>query len=406
MNIVAPAAFAIDDSTADSDLTTLRIEGGQALIDGAFIETTIDLNATRGAISAIGADMAAPRRFDARGLLVLPGIVDMHGDAFERQVMPRPGVGFPVDLALLESDRQALANGITTIFHGVTWSWEPGLRGAENARAVLEAIERLRAQLGADTRFHLRHEIYNLDAEPCIIEWIAAGRIAVLAFNDHLSLTVQALNRPEKRAQMVQRSGLDHDGFHRLIAAVHDRSAEVPASIERLAAAARAANIPLLSHDDASPEQRRSFRALGCTIAEFPTNIGTAEEAMAAGDHVVFGAPNIVRGGSHIGCPRAAEMVARGLCTVLASDYYYPAPLHAAFRLAAEGIVPLAQAWSLVAEGPAAAVGLGDRGRLACGQRADVILVDASDPGRPRVAATIVAGRLVYLATPDRLHRF
>ncbi|MDX1729628.1 MAG: alpha-D-ribose 1-methylphosphonate 5-triphosphate diphosphatase, partial [Aurantimonas coralicida] len=37
-----------------------------------------------------------PRRLDAEGLLVLPGIVDIHGDAFERQIMPRPGVRFDV----------------------------------------------------------------------------------------------------------------------------------------------------------------------------------------------------------------------------------------------------------------------------------------------------------------------
>jgi alpha-D-ribose 1-methylphosphonate 5-triphosphate diphosphatase len=81
---------------------------------------------------------------------VLPGIVDLHGDAFERQMMPRPGVDFALDIALLDSDRQALANGITTVFHGVTWSWEPGLRGRDNARAMLDAIERLRPSLGAD----------------------------------------------------------------------------------------------------------------------------------------------------------------------------------------------------------------------------------------------------------------
>ena len=46
---------------------------------------------------------------DARDLLVLPGIVDLHGDAFERQMMPRPGVDFPVDVALVDSDRQAIA---------------------------------------------------------------------------------------------------------------------------------------------------------------------------------------------------------------------------------------------------------------------------------------------------------
>ena len=124
---------------------------------------------------------------DATGLLVLPGIVDIHGDAFERQMMPRPRVAFPLDIALLESDRQAVSNGITTVFHGVTWSWEPGLRGAENARAILAGIERIRPRLGADTRYHLRHETYNLDAEPEINEWLADRRIDAIAFNDHMS---------------------------------------------------------------------------------------------------------------------------------------------------------------------------------------------------------------------------
>ena len=58
-------------------------------------------------------------------------MVDIHGDAFERQIMPRPGVPFPLDVALLDSDRQMAANGITTAYHAVTWSWEPGLRGRD-----------------------------------------------------------------------------------------------------------------------------------------------------------------------------------------------------------------------------------------------------------------------------------
>jgi alpha-D-ribose 1-methylphosphonate 5-triphosphate diphosphatase len=27
--------------------------------------------------------------------MVLPGIIDIHGDAFERQIQPRPGIDFP-----------------------------------------------------------------------------------------------------------------------------------------------------------------------------------------------------------------------------------------------------------------------------------------------------------------------
>ena len=163
------------------------------------------------------------------------------------------------------------------------------------------------------------------------------------------------------------------------------RSDEVPASIERLAAAAVASGVPLLSHDDTSPERRRWFRALGCRLAEFPTTVETAEDAASHGDDVVLGAPNVVRGGSHTGWIDATEMIARGLCSVLASDYYYPAPLLAAFTLVKRDVLPFAQAWALVSQTPANAVELNDRGQIAPGRRADLIIVDASAVGQPRV---------------------
>ena len=390
-------------STAEPQIVDVRIEAGRALIDGAFRDTAIDVNSANGTISDFDSDRTIKRRLDAEGLLILPGIVDIHGDAFERQVMPRPGVDFALDIALLESDRQAVANGITTVFHGVTWSWEPGLRGPENARALLETVERLRPQLGADTRFHLRHETYNLDAEPEVISWLSERRIDVLAFNDHMSLTEQASTRPQKLAGMVERSGLSRDQFLSLVARVKQRAEDVPASIERLARAAVASGVPLLSHDDTSPDQRRWFRSIGCRLAEFPTTIETAQDAASAGDDIVLGAPNVVRGGSHTGWINAADMVARDLCSILASDYYYPAPLLAAFRLAADGVVPLEKAWALVSQTPAVALSMHDRGAIKSGRRADLILIDAQDPLRPRVIATFVAGRLAYLSDAARL---
>ena len=161
----------------------------------------------------------------------------------------------------------------------------------------------------------------------------------------------------------------------------------------------------MLSHDDESPAMRQAFRAQGVAIAEFPVNEETARDAAAAGDFIVFGAPNVVRGGSHTGWTKASDMIAKGLCSVLASDYYYPAPLLAAFRLAADGVLPLAQAWQLISSAPARAAGLTDRGVLAAGQRADIILVDDTMPLRPRIVAVIAAGRLVHLTEANRLVR-
>ncbi|WP_316395996.1 alpha-D-ribose 1-methylphosphonate 5-triphosphate diphosphatase [Bradyrhizobium sp. 33ap4] len=372
-------------------MTDIFIEGGRTLVDGALVETS--LRTAGRDIGALDAEQGrAVLHIDASGLLVLPGIIDLHGDAFERQMMPRPGVDFPTDVALIDSDRQAIANGITTVFHGATWSWEPGLRSAENARKLLDAIEALRPQLVADTRFHLRHETHNLEAEAEIIQWLSEGRIDLFAFNDHSNV------KPKKRNQLAERTGLSVEAVNDMLDRIVARRPEVPASIARLAAAARAADIRMLSHDDNSPAMRQEFRALGATIAEFPVNEETARDAAAADDFIVFGAPNVVRGGSHTGWTKASDMIAQGLCSVLASDYYYPAQLLAAFRLVADGILPLARAWDLISSAPARAAGLADRGVLAAGRRADIIVVDDKAPLRPRIIAVIAAGRLVHLA--------
>ncbi len=325
----------------------MRFQGGQTLVDGQFVEADVTIDEASGAIAAVGADGGNGVSFDARGLYVLPGIVDIHGDAFERQLMPRPGVAFPIDIALMESDRQGVANGITTMFHGVTWSWEPGLRGADNARAILGAIEELRPVLGADTYCHLRLETFNLDAEAEVTEWLRQRRIGMLGFNDHMP-GAHGPPRTRKVAEMAVRAGLSQEDFMALVERLRARADEVPGAITRLAAAANAGSVATLSHDDMTPEQRQWFRARDCRLAEFPTTLETAEDATKAGDDIVMGAPNVVRGGSHIGWIGAADMIARGFCTILASDYYYPAPLLAAFRLAADGVVPLNEAWAFV----------------------------------------------------------
>ncbi len=379
----------------------IGITGAKVLTGGELVETSI--HAADGVIGEIGSDRGASRTIDAAELIVLPGIVDIHGDGFERQMMPRPGVDFALDLALIDTDRQVIANGITTVFHSVTWSWEPGLRGPENARNLLAAIEALKPQLAADTRYHLRFETFNFDAEPEARSWLDEGKIDALAFNDHMLAPDYAKRPPSKIGTMIDRTGLSREDFFKLIDSLQGRAGEVPDLIVRMAKSANATGIPLLSHDDSSPEQRQWFRALGCRVCEFPMNVETAEDAVAGGDQIVFGAPNIVRGRSHIGWVNARDMVARGLCSILASDYFYPAPLVAAFRLAEIGTLPLDKAWELVSGTPARAMNLPDRGSIAPGKRADLILVDAAVPGRPRVVAVLVAGHIIYLTEPQRL---
>lgn len=372
----------------------LSIENARVLTAaGAFEDAAVSVE--DGRIVAVGAAPAAARqRVDAKGAYVLPGLVDIHGDAFERQLMPRPGVHFDHDMALTETDRQLICNGVTTAYHGVTLSWEPGLRSADAFRVMLAALERLKPGFIADARIHLRFETANVAMVDEAKGWIEAGRIDALAFNDHMPHILRHRDNPDKMSVYANRSGLSLDAFLDLVAEVAAvAAAGADAGVETLAAAARSSGTPQLSHDDADPAMRRRFHDLGARIAEFPMGETTAAAAKALGDPIVLGAPNVVRGGSHTGLQSAAESAGKGLCDILASDYYYPALLHAPFIMARDGVTPLERGWAMVSTAPADALGLDDRGRIAPGQRADIAVVEAS-PAGPNLRATIANGRL------------
>lgn len=364
-----------------------KITGGQVLRDGRLQPGAVALAQGLVAPAAEGA-----RGFDATGLLVLPGIVDIHGDAHERALQPRPNVDFPAGFALRDAAAQCLASGITTAYLGVTLSWEPGLRSLPAFLATLEALKA--PPPGPELRVHLRFEADNFGAEADAVAAIAAGQVHLLGFNDHTPSIVKKLKNPKELGKYAGRAGVSEEEMVTLAHAAFSRRAEVPAMRARMAEAARAAGIPMLSHDDAKLEDRALFRALGANICEFPMAENVAEDARAAGEAVVMGAPNVVRGGSHLGWASAAPLAERGLVTVLASDYHWPALLAAPFRMAARGVLDLAASWALVSANPADALGLADRGRIAEGLRGDLAL--ATPEGT--MAAVFTRGELAWMA--------
>jgi len=396
----------------------LRIENARVILPDEIANVAVEI--AGGLISGL-ATSDADAVIDAQGMILAPAMVDIHGDAFERQVMPRPGVHFPLDAALLETDRQLAANGIATAYHALTLSWEPGLRSVKTGTEIVARLAALAPRLTVENRVQLRWETFCFEAEPLITAGLDSPLRPAIAFNDHTSMiardpavpiqdrlfeqhpdfAVRDLNDSsflgtlDERAKRSQMSRAD---YAQLFRDMWERRPAVPEVIARIAAKGRAQQVPMLSHDDTQAETRDYFRALGAQIAEFPMNVATARHARERGDFIVFGAPNAARGGSHLGSPGAGEMVAAGLCDILASDYFYPAMLAAVARLTADGVAPLAEIWKLVSTNPAEALGLRDRGQIAVGQRADLVLIDWPEGGTPVIRRTLVAGRVAYLA--------
>ena len=341
-------------------------------------------------------DRPVGRSVDLTGFQVLPGIVDLHGDAFERHLAPRRGAMKQLSEGLVAAEAELAANGMTTAVLAQFVSWEGGLRGLEFADQVFSGIRDTAPELVTDIRPQLRFETHILDLYDSLPRRMAEWGVGYVVFNDHLPHDRLAAGKmPKRLVGQALKAGRSPESHLAQMQEMHARRDEVPAALDRLCAELAQRGVKMGSHDDQTAEGRDLWRARGVTLAEFPETQEAAEAAHGAGDAVIMGAPNVVRGGSHNGNLSALDLISMGLCHALASDYHYPSPRRAALMLAQSGLLDLAGAWALVSSGPAQVLGLTDRGTLAPGKRADIVVLDKTTG---RVAAAVGAGRVSFMS--------
>src|SRR5215471_773451 len=130
------------------------------------------------------------------GLLV-PGFVDLHCDALEREIRPRPTSVLPLELALSEFDRTLAAQGITTMFHAVAFAEEEGARHHREAERLAELMRARAECLLVRHRVHARYELTDLEASPTVQRCLEGGLLHLLSFMDHTPGERQFRSRTE-----------------------------------------------------------------------------------------------------------------------------------------------------------------------------------------------------------------
>lgn len=368
---------------------SLRLVGATVLRDGTMQQRSVAIEEGRVSKGPLP-------EVNLEGYYVLPGIIDLHGDAFERHLAPRPSAPFPMETALRGTDRDAAANGVTTAWMAHSWSWEGGFRGPDHAEAFMMALERYRPQALTDLRIQIRCETHTTETRDRLLSAVRRHGIDYVVFNNHLDEALQLAETDRDRlllwARQAGRTVEAHLDCMRRAAA---QEREVPRYLCALADAFDTLGVSYGSHDDANGETRETYSMIGAKICEFPTARSAAALARAVGDPVLMGAPNVVRGGSQSGNIAAVDLIGAGLCDALVSDYYYPALARAAFRLVEDGVLDLPRAWAMISSKPAEILRLPDRGLIDYGRRADLAIVNQQTE---TVEATLCAGRITHMA--------
>lgn len=370
-------------------LPPLRLTGATVLRDGKLQQRSLAIangRITKGPLPAV----------DLSGYYILPGIIDLHGDAFERHLVPRPTTDFPLDTGLRATDHDAASNGVTTAWLAQGWSWEGGKRGPDYAENVLKAMDAYRPQMLTDMRIQIRCETHTTHTKDRLLAAVERHGVDYVIFNNHLEAALLLAHaKPHNLAQSAQKAGrtLEDHINHILVAKAQEKS--VPRYLCNLAEAFDQLGVLYGSHDDPDGNARETYSLIGAKICEFPTTRSPAALANAVNDPVVMGAPNVVLGGSHKGYIAASDLIRAKMCNALVSDYNYPALSQAAFKLVDEGTLPLEKSWALISQNPAHIMRLHDRGRIDYGLRADLTIVNKTTRA---VEATICKGRITHLS--------
>lgn len=349
-----------------------------------------------GRIDAIDSDVALASAIDCEGDYLMPGLVEMHTDNFERHLMPRPKVQWATLPALIAHDAELAAAGITTVFDalGVGDADPESLRGS-TWHAVLDTIDHAgqAGLLRADHHLHVRCELPAPNTIELFEPFHGHERLSLISLMDHTPRQRQWEDIEQARTYFTGKKGWSDEKFQRQLAL----SAELQARYVEPHRAwfvdhCRDNGIALASHDDTTEGHVAQAHAEGASMSEFPTTVTAARAAHDLGLLTVMGGPNVVRGGSHSGNVAAAELARQGLLDILSSDYVPGSLLGAALRLVRDGLATLPEAIAMVSLNPARATGLQDRGALQDGMRADLIqvrLVDLPDGSQHGVVRAV-----------------
>jgi len=256
---------------------------------------------------------------DLSGYMILPGLVDMHGDGFERHVAVRRGAMKDMAAGLRAAEAELAVNGVTTAVLAQFYSWEGGLRGPAFADAMLTGLGAVGGEVLTDMRPQLRFETHMLDDYEAFEALVAKHSVGYVVFNDHIQHERFEQGKMQRRTHGIAlKSGRNPAVLEALLQRMHDERGQVPEAVTGLAKRLAARGVRLGSHDENTREDRGFWSAAGVDISEFPETQEAAEAARAGGAGVILGAPNVVRGGSHKGNASAVELVAMGLCDALA----------------------------------------------------------------------------------------
>ena len=246
-----------------------------------------------GKIVAVDTGNAPQGGQDLKGDYLLPGLVDIHTDHFEKHIFPRAHVRWDPVRAALAHDAQIIGGGVTTVFDSLcVGATHKNPERREILSPMIDALERTQraGMLKAQHLVHLRCEVTDKQTTRLTGENIGREIVRMVSVMEHLPGRRQSRNVDAYIERRIADTGLSRAQVERETQALLKSSDDISEVVRpEVVALAHEHGLPLLSHDDTEPHHVDEALADKMTIAEFPCTLKAARKAKAHGMHVVGG---------------------------------------------------------------------------------------------------------------------
>jgi imidazolonepropionase-like amidohydrolase len=379
----ASAAASVGEITTFA-ITDARIFDGERLIPRGTVVVK------DGKIASVGANVKVPEgaeRIDAAGGTLLPGFIDAHTHAFSGGLSRALAFGVTTELDMFntpevanrlkeEQKRPGGAPGRADLFSAGILATAPGGHGTQYGLAIPTLTKPEEAQAWVDARIaegsdYIKIAVEDFSAYGGSRPTLDKATVAALIKAAHArgKLAVVHVSTAASARQVIE------DGADAIIHLFSDREADP--DFAKLAAERKAFVIPTLTVLESSngiasgKSLTEDTRVRGFLQADEIENLGKSFPAKTAG-------------GMPVAYKTVSQLAAAGVPILAGSDSPNPGTAHGASihreleLLVQAGLTP-EQALAAATSAPARAFKLADRGRIAPGLRADMILV-AGDP--------------------------
>src|SRR6202049_3138600 len=227
-----------------------------------------------GRIAEVGEGNAPSGSEDAKGDLIMPGLIELHTDHLEAHYVPRPKVFWDPIAAVVSYDGQLATSGITTVLDSLRVWREDGAEEVDGRAGLLAAAiaaARDGDLLRSDHFLHLRCEIPMPSVVEEASELVGRPDVRLMSLMDHTpgqrQFRDEAKLRDYYRGKGAGMTDAELDTlFERRFAY---QRAYAATNMRAVVALAQLYEIPLASHDDTTDENVSDAIRDRVSVAEF-----------------------------------------------------------------------------------------------------------------------------------------